>query len=120
MQPFGVGASMAAKLMAKRMGVTDLPHYYPDTVEGANEIAKSLMIHGGFPQQERMIRDKRKSLDKATLYSYQAVLIKRCLPEDAELMEGDNNLPVRALINPDKTKFDYDNKILSVGFEHGY
>jgi hypothetical protein len=28
--------------------------------------------------------------------------------------------PVRALINPDKLKDDYDEKIVSVGFEHGF
>ena len=32
-------------------------------------------------------------------------------------MEGARpDLPVRALINPDKTKFDYDNKIISSDF----
>jgi hypothetical protein len=67
-----------------------------------------------------MIRDKRKSLDRATLYSYQAALIKKCIPENTPLMDGEKNLPVRALINPDKNKFDYDNKIVSVGFEHDF
>jgi hypothetical protein len=33
-------------------------------------MAKRLQANGGFPQQDRMIRDKRRSLDKATLYSY--------------------------------------------------
>jgi hypothetical protein len=33
-------------------------------------MAKRLQANGGFPQQNRMIRDKRRSLDKATLYSY--------------------------------------------------
>jgi len=33
-------------------------------------MAKKLKVHGGFPQQDRMIRDKRRSLDKAVLYSY--------------------------------------------------
>jgi len=27
---------------------------------------------------------------------------------------------VRALMNPDKVKFDYDEKIISIDFEHGY
>jgi len=36
-------------------------------------------------------------------------------------MDGEHpELPVRALINPDKTKFDYDNKIISIGFEHDF
>ena len=106
-----LGANMALKLMSQRMGYLDIPpHYYKDTVEGANNIAEHLRIRGGFPQQERMIRDKRKSLDKATLYSYQAARIRN--------IEGEHI--VRALINPDKNKFDYDDKIVSVGFEHGF
>lgn len=121
LRPFGLGAQMTIKLMQNRMGITDLPHYHKDTVEGANDIAERLIARGGFPQQDRMIRDKRKSLDRATLYSYQAALIRKCLPEDYEVMEGmDPRLPVRALINPDKNKFDYDNKIVSVGFEHDF
>ena len=121
LRPFGLGAQMTIKLMQNRMGITDLPHYHKDTVEGANDIAEHLIARGGFPQQDRMIRDKRKSLDRATLYSYQAALIRKCLPEDYEVMEGmDPRLPVRALINPDKNKFDYDNKIVSVGFEHDF
>ena len=120
LQPFGIGAQMALKLMAGRMGNLDIPQYHKDTVEGANDMATGLRQRGGFPQQNRMIRDKRKSLDKATLYSYQAAWVKKVLPDNFEFMEGDQNLPVRALINPDKTKFDYDNKIISIGFEHGF
>ena len=106
--------------MQQRLGNTDIPHYYKDTVEGANDMASHLIARGGFPQQERMIRDKRKSLDKATLYSYQACWVKKI--QDRE-MSGDGmeqSSPARALINPDKNKFDYDNKILSIGFEHGF
>jgi len=32
------------------MGGTDLPKYKPDTVEGANDMAKRLEAKGGFPQ----------------------------------------------------------------------
>ena len=42
-----------------------------------------------------MIRDKRKSLDRALLYSYQGALIKKI---------GDFEEPIRALINPNKLK----------------
>ena len=121
LQPYGIGAQITLKLMQNRMGITDLPHYHKDTVDGANDMAEHLIARGGFPQQNRMIRDKRKSLDHATLYSYQAALVRKCLPDDYEVMEGTNpRLPVRALINPDKTKFDYDNKIISIGFEHDF
>lgn len=57
-----------------------------------------------------MIKDKRRSLDRAVLYSYQAAeIIKVDAPE---------RKPARALINPNKLKPDYDEKTLSVGFEY--
>ena len=71
-----------------------------------------LEINGGVAQQERMIYDKRRSLDKAVLYSYQGALIRNIYaPEHEE--------PVRALINPNKNKMDYDDKVLSVKYEYG-
>ena len=93
LQPFGLGANMTLKLLNRRLGNTDLPKYYKDTVDNANHMAMGLAARGGFPQQERMIRDKRKSLDKATLYSYQAALIRKCIPDDVDLMEGDKSSP---------------------------
>ena len=119
--PFGLGAQITLKLMGKRLGDLSVPPlYHYNTVSGANEMANRLAIRGGFPQQERMVRDKQKSLDKATLYSYQAVRIKKV--QDKELSDTDwSHAPiVRALINPDKNKFDYDDKIVSVQFEHGF
>jgi hypothetical protein len=38
-------------------------------------------------------------------------------------MEGENPIehpPVKGLINPNKLKQDYDDKILSIGFEHDF
>ena len=103
------------QLIAGRMGNLDLPRYYHSTVDNVDIMNRELIQRGGFPQQERMIRDKRKSLDKATLYSYQAALIRKALKVH------DEDFPiVRALINPNKLKQDYDDKILSVGFEHGF
>ena len=64
---------------------------------------------GGYHQQERMIKDKRRSLDKATLYSYQAADVRDI---NAKILNT-----YRALINPNKLKQDYDDKIVSVGFE---
>lgn len=115
----GLEWQSALKLMARRMGNTDLPTYYKSTVDGAEDMAERLTARGGFPQQERMIRDKRHSLDQATKYSYQAALIKKVMSE-TDVMDGEKIKPVRALINPDKTKQDYDDKIVSVGFEHGF
>ena len=108
-------------LMRQRLGSLEIPPlYYQSTVENANLMAHQLDIRGGFPQQERMIRDKRKSLDHATKYSYQAVRIKKAQDKDNIDLDCSNEPIVRALINPDKLKFDYDQKILSVGFEHGF
>ena len=109
---------MTLKLMAGRLGNLDVPpKYYLDTVDNANLMASQLANRGGFPQQERMVKDKQKSLDKATLYSYQAARIKKV--QDKNLREIDGPI-VRALINPDKNKFDYDNKIVSLRFDHGF
>lgn len=103
------------QLIAGRMGNLDLPRYYHSTVDNVDIMNRELIQRGGFPQQERMIRDKRKSLDKATLYSYQAALIRKALKVH------DEDFPiVRALINPNKLKQDYDDKIVSVGYEFNF
>ena len=119
--PYFKGKTSTLRLMNNRLGNQDLPKYRPDTVEGANEMAKRLTAHGGFPQQDRMIRDKRRSLDKAVLYSYQGALIKKHYYDFDPTMDGVKEAPpVRALINPDKLKDDYDEKVVSVGFEHSF
>lgn len=83
-----------------------------NNAECVKEQEVRLMQHGGNIQQERMIRDKRRSLDKATLYSYQGAKV---------LKEGAADDKVAyALINPNKLKPDYDDKVLSIGFEHGF
>lgn len=61
-------------------------------------------------QRDRMVDGKLKSFHRALLYSYQSAWIKKDGAEEY----------VRALINPDKVKFDYDEKILSVDFIHGF
>ena len=57
-----------------------------------------------------MIKDKRRSLDHAVKYSYQAAKIKK--------VSNEETYPVPALINPNKLKQDYDDKVLSIGFEY--
>ena len=119
--PYFKGKNSALRLMNTRMGNFDLPKYKPDTVQGAIDMAKRLDSKGGFPQQNRMIRDKRRSLDKATLYSYQGALVKKQLYDSTPVAENVQEAnPVRALINPNKLKMDYDDKIISIGFEHGF
>lgn len=62
-------------------------------------------------QRNRMIQDKLKSFHRALLYSYQSGWIHK---EDTDIGY------VRALINPDKVKFDYDEKIISVDFLYNF
>lgn len=61
---------------------------------------------GGANQQNRMFEDKLRTLKRAILYSYQAAT--------AILKDGRE---FRCLINPDKNKPDYDNKILSIPYK---
>ena len=75
-------------------------------------MANRLNWHGGQPQQDRMIKDKRWTLDHAVKYSYQGAKIRHTDSIDQEV--------ALALINPDKTKQNYDDKIVSVGYEYGY
>lgn len=63
-------------------------------------------------QHDRMVKDKTRSFHRALLYSYQTAWIKKDGEEDAEY--------VRALINPDKIKFDYDEKIVSIDSIHEF
>ena len=67
-------------------------------------------IFGGLTQQDRMIRDKVKTLDRAVLYSYQAAKVRKI----------DSNKTVKALINPNKLKPDYDDKIISIRYDYGF
>ena len=57
-----------------------------------------------------MIKDKYNTFKKALSYSYQAVNVCKLGEEDVR----------KALINPDKNKQDYDDKILSIDYAFGY
>ena len=65
-----------------------------------------LNYYGGAKAESRMQNDKLRTLKKALLYSYQAAT--------AVLADGRE---FRCLINPDKLKNDYDNKIISIPFK---
>lgn len=75
-----------------------------------NLMRARLRQHGGESQQDRMIKDKRETLDRVVLYSYQGARVQKI----------DSNEVVPALINPNKIKQDYDDKVISVGYEYGY
>lgn len=65
-----------------------------------------LRYNGGAKQEDRMDLDKLRSLKKALLYSYQAQTA--ILNDDREF---------KCLINHDKLKEDYDDKIISIPYE---
>lgn len=97
-------------------------------IDGLNDQSLRLGVNGGFRQQERMIFDKRRSLDRALLYSYQGANIKKVSDVNGEFkqsnemtsLDKEDNYVCRALINPDKNKLDYDDKIVSVHFEDNF
>lgn len=142
MPSFGTRRNPSLKLMAGRFGIKDFRDWnYLKNGEKEEEItgepgitsiacqAHRLRVNGGEFQQNRMIYDKRRSLDRALFYSYQACSIKRVfsIKEDKDKQNEDIDSRFnyihkisRALINPDKLKMDYDDKILSVPFEAGY
>lgn len=85
---------------------------------------KRLEWQGG-SQEGRMIRDKYKTFLKALKYSYQSCDISPVQKFDSVLLYNqlENNIrgtSFRALINPDKVKQDYDDKILSVDYRNGF
>lgn len=73
-------------------------------MSGLDNLNKRLQYQGGH-QEGRFIKDKLKSLKKALLYSYQA---------ETAILEDKREF--RCLINPDKLKPEYDNKIISIPY----
>ena len=100
--------------MKGRLGVYDKKEFDPEksSIEAIQHQATRMEQAGGNLQQERMIKDKRRSLDHAVWYSYQGAKV---IKTDAA-----DRTPVRALINPNKLKMDYDDKIISVGYEYNF
>lgn len=111
---YDLSSRVPFRLMQGRLGVYDKRPFDVDKtpVEGVADQAMRLQQAGGNRQQERMIKDKRRSLDHAVWNSYQAAEVVKIDAEDRK--------PVRALINPNKLKQDYDDKIISVGFEYNF
>lgn len=98
--------------MKARLGIYEKKPYLKQSVEGLNDMAIRFQTMGGYRQQERMIHDKRCSFDRAVHFSYQAAEISKVGEE--------NPLRIRALINANQVNPDYDNKVLSVGYEHNF
>lgn len=96
-------------------------------VTGVDNQRFLLDINGGTSQQDRMIFDKRRTLDRVLKYSYQACDIRKVSSGNGEdntlypnIHELDEHHICRALINIDRTKVDYDDKMLSVHYEENY
>ena len=100
--------------MKGRLGVYEKPQVNSkdSSIDGIIHQEARLEQAGGDLQQERMIKDKRRSLDRAVWYSYQGAKVSNIKDEE--------RTPIRALINPNKLKADYDDKIISIGYEHGF
>lgn len=60
-----------------------------------------------------MIADKRRTLQRAIQYSYQGAGVQKQVVDDTADV-------VRALINPNKLKQDYDDKIISIFYDYDY
>ena len=75
-----------------------------------NLMQARLRMRGGEAQQDRMIKDKKESLERALWYSYQGANVRKL---GSEIVE-------RALINPNAVKQDYDDKTISIGYECEY
>lgn len=109
------------KAMNIRLGNIDRLGSSFNLIEGISDMSKRVNTMGGFPQQDRMIRDKYRTLLRALKFSYQGAWVKKYYSNYIETMECANEfLPVRALINPNKLKMDYDDKIISIPFEQGF
>lgn len=111
---YDISSNVPYRLMKGRLGVYDKIPFDSsrNSLDGVGSQFTRLNQQGGNIQQERMIKDKRRSLDHAVWYSYQAAEVVKTDAEDRK--------PVRALINPNKLKTDYDDKIISVGYEYNF
>lgn len=78
--------------------------------DSLNLMQSRLRYRGGEAQQDRMIKDKRETLDRVVNYSYQGNNVRKLDSENI----------VRALINPNQVKQNYDDKIISIGYEHDF
>lgn len=68
---YDLSSKVPFRLMKGRLGVYEkISSMNANSVEGIEQQEVRLQQQGGNTQQERMIRDKRRSLDYATFYSY--------------------------------------------------
>lgn len=79
-------------------------------MNGMDNLRNRLQFRGGSLQQDRMIKDKRETLDRVVYHSYQGANVSAI---------GENSV-YKALINPNKLKQDYDDKVISIGYESNF
>ena len=79
-------------------------------IPGLSVMSRRITAMGGADQQDRMIKDKKLTFDRATKNSYQAAKVRK-VDEDKE---------VRALINPNQLKQDYEDKIITIDFQYNF
>lgn len=80
---------------------------------------KRLQHHGGIKQEDRMIKDKWRAFHHALVFSYQGADVSLVQKYNSCEMLDNQNI-YRALINPNKTKQDYDDKILSIDYNTAF
>ena len=112
-----LSAQVNMRLMRGRLRDYDFSENIRNSLDGVKDMSQRLLKDGGIKQQDRMIRDKYRSFREALKYSYQGAYVRKVTPQ---LQSGEDVRPVRALINPDKLKMDYDDKIISIDFAHGF
>lgn len=76
---------------------------------------KRLEFQGGIAQEARMIQDKYNTFLRTLYYSYQGCDVIKVQSFDS-CLNLENGAIWRALINPNKLKQDYDDKILSIDY----
>ncbi len=87
---------------------------------------KRLEYQGGIKQEDRMIKGKYFTFLRTLKYSYQGCDVMmvqphtECIPLEGVDLGMQTYELYRALINPDKVKQDYDDKILSIDYKAGY
>lgn len=72
------------------------------------EIFQKRLSNRGVSVADRLVADKLKSFQHALIYAY-----------NSEIIDKDGVLS-KALINNEKLQMDYDQKVISSGFENGY
>ncbi len=112
-----LSAQVNMRLMRGRLRDYDFSENIRNSLDGVKDMSQRLLKDGGIKQQDRMIRDKYRSFREALKYSYQGAYVRKVTPQ---LQSGEDIRPVRALINPNKLKMDYDDKIISIDFAHGF